>query len=322
MDVHTSEKDVSDDSALCPKVHMECPSVALPPKPEEPRPEDCCGQGCQPCIYDIYQQQMSAWEAECRRLEAAKYKSDSADVISPLRWSPFRCISIEYEAVSVNMYCFESTECDCTLNFYPWQYLTAQSKLNSSVSRAYTPLPGKTKSQFSVLVKLYEGGIMSEFWKKVCCDEVVLWKGPYEIGFHYIPNSYSHIVMFCAGTGLAPCFALAHHVTSNELDETFVRIIFSCRTRNNILLREPLRKLRENWNFTSKTVLTQDDDAGLEKWYGEDVSSGRITSEIVASELSGKASVCVVICGTQSFNKDVCGYVRKCGVKEGDIVVL
>ncbi|XP_049840073.1 NADH-cytochrome b5 reductase-like [Schistocerca gregaria] len=321
MDQYSGEQEVNN-SSVHPKVHVLSPSLALPPKPEEPRAEDCCGQGCQPCIFDIYQQQMRAWEAECRRLEATKYNTDKAEIISPLRWSPFRCVSVEHEAVSVNVYCFESTECDRIINFSPWQYLVAQSNLNVSISRAYTPLPGKTESQFSVIVKLYEGGLMSEFWKTVYCDEVVLWKGPYETGFHYNPNSYSHIVMFCAGTGLAPCFALAHYVTSNELDETFVRIIFSCRTRNNILLRQPLRKLRENWNFTSKTVLTQDDDTGLEKWYGEDLSSGRITSEVVSSELAGKSSVFVMICGTQSFNKDICGYVRKCGVREKDTLVL
>jgi hypothetical protein len=40
----------------------------LPPKPELPDPNDCCGSGCVRCIYDIYEDQLKAWEEAVAQL--------------------------------------------------------------------------------------------------------------------------------------------------------------------------------------------------------------------------------------------------------------
>lgn len=32
------------------------------PKPIPPLPEDCCGQGCVPCVNDIYETELRLWE--------------------------------------------------------------------------------------------------------------------------------------------------------------------------------------------------------------------------------------------------------------------
>ena len=45
-------------------------SVALPPRPTSPRPEDCCGSGCVNCIYAIYDQALLKWEREVARILA------------------------------------------------------------------------------------------------------------------------------------------------------------------------------------------------------------------------------------------------------------
>lgn len=39
-------------------------------KPREPSPSQCCGGGCQPCVYDVYEQQLARWE----RARAARDK--------------------------------------------------------------------------------------------------------------------------------------------------------------------------------------------------------------------------------------------------------
>ena len=41
----------------------------LPPKPEEPDPSDCCGNGCVTCVLDIYQEELTKWEEECKRIK-------------------------------------------------------------------------------------------------------------------------------------------------------------------------------------------------------------------------------------------------------------
>ncbi len=38
----------------------------LPKRPEEPHELECCGRGCDPCIFDYYERALSRWEAKVR----------------------------------------------------------------------------------------------------------------------------------------------------------------------------------------------------------------------------------------------------------------
>lgn len=38
-------------------------TVKVKTKPVEPRDEDCCGVGCVPCIFDVYEESLKKYEA-------------------------------------------------------------------------------------------------------------------------------------------------------------------------------------------------------------------------------------------------------------------
>jgi hypothetical protein len=47
----------------------------LPPRPEMPRPEDCCGSGCVHCVYVLYDIALTKWEREVERIVADAAKT-------------------------------------------------------------------------------------------------------------------------------------------------------------------------------------------------------------------------------------------------------
>ena len=49
---------------------------ASPPvAPRLPLPEECCGQGCTPCVYDLYEQELEKYRAALEARRSPKKKS-------------------------------------------------------------------------------------------------------------------------------------------------------------------------------------------------------------------------------------------------------
>jgi hypothetical protein len=39
----------------------------MPEPPARPRPEECCGRGCDPCVYDLYEEALERYEIRLRQ---------------------------------------------------------------------------------------------------------------------------------------------------------------------------------------------------------------------------------------------------------------
>ena len=42
--------------------------IKIPVRPVEPYDGECCGSGCRPCVYDIYEEKLSKYEEEIEEL--------------------------------------------------------------------------------------------------------------------------------------------------------------------------------------------------------------------------------------------------------------
>ena len=42
---------------------------SLPCPPLEPDEKDCCGSGCTPCVFDIYEKDLRIWKQECQKIQ-------------------------------------------------------------------------------------------------------------------------------------------------------------------------------------------------------------------------------------------------------------
>lgn len=38
--------------------------MTTPEAPIPPNPNECCGNGCEPCIWDIYREELRKWQEE------------------------------------------------------------------------------------------------------------------------------------------------------------------------------------------------------------------------------------------------------------------
>lgn len=50
--------------------------LVLPPRPQEPLPGECCGRGCERCVYVYYEEALLRWGEKVERLKE-KYQSEN-----------------------------------------------------------------------------------------------------------------------------------------------------------------------------------------------------------------------------------------------------
>ncbi|GFG36716.1 hypothetical protein Cfor_09434 [Coptotermes formosanus] len=323
----------------------------FPPRPEEPQESDCCGSGCSPCVFDIYHLQLLEWKKQCSDIlcNAGCYSKTSdgetnEPLLSPIKFSPFQLLSVQQHTHNTFLYLFQAVRANSEpdqesavteytyvkrpLGISVGQHLvmrcSSDGNQNTVVTRAYTPISDLRASnvgQFEVLIKLYENGKMSKYIQNMKKNDIVEWRGPCG-NFTYMPNSCRHLLMFCAGTGIAPMYPIAKSVTENDLDDTFVHLLFACRCFEDILLRNEMQQLSLYWNFSAEIFLSQvESTAESQTRYGECVKKGRIDKGVVIERLAGKTlqQVSILICGTKSFNKDMINYVKHVGVPDDNI---
>ncbi|GAB4848506.1 hypothetical protein Ancab_003213 [Ancistrocladus abbreviatus] len=61
---------------LQPDIAERQPRKDLPPPPEKPEPGDCCGSGCVRCVWDIYYEELDAYDKLCQHYSEVQRKSE------------------------------------------------------------------------------------------------------------------------------------------------------------------------------------------------------------------------------------------------------
>lgn len=67
-----------------------------PCQPTKPRDEDCCGNGCSTCVFDLYELELSRWRQKCQRIDDQNDEEDieKDEIISIFEYRSFRLIDI------------------------------------------------------------------------------------------------------------------------------------------------------------------------------------------------------------------------------------
>ncbi|KAK9507891.1 hypothetical protein O3M35_007657 [Rhynocoris fuscipes] len=286
-------------------------SMNVVDKPEEPNQEDCCQNGCTPCVFDIYRAQLELWEKGSNSVNSSVVRYD---VLSQTRFKPFTLTNTVPLTQDTNLYRFQpvveqNVDLQGLLPYHAGQHLVLRLNRDKDkiITRAYTII-SKTNSlencSFEVLIKLYNNGVMSNYIKSLKIGEITYWRGPYG-DFQYEPNKYRNILMICIGTGIAPMYAIIQEIVQNENDETVIKLLYGCRNPSNIILREELYKLSSFWNFNYICYLSEGYSSN-EKKFSENLVHGKISKEHIRSYLNYPLdNLLVLICGTTNFTSEI-----------------
>lgn len=285
----------------------------------EPNKSECCGSGCNPCIFDVYEKQL-------KKQTANDSSPNKNNCISTTSYSIFILTNIENDSSNSFIYTFkykkkhfeqEIDKDDEEIVFQAGQHFLLRGttdneneNTNKYFTRAYTPILDSNlqdKKCFKVLIKLYDNGLMSNYIKTLNINSETLWRGPYcDFKINY---NIKHIFMIAQGTGIAPIFSIIHKLLDNEDCETFLKLFYCCRNVNSIYLRKKIHDLSSFWNFTYEIFLSRQ-EMTIERRYNEMINNKRLDKSdfekyIIKNNLIDVQSYQILICGTDIFCEEI-----------------
>ena len=313
-------------------------------KPIPPLPENCCGQGCTPCVNDIYEAELKLWEkAAANNTDQVKndFEEENADkdVIFRDIYSAYKIDKIFPVIENTKIFRFSLPYFNASL--VPERTSIGQHVIlkapaltdgvkqhsNGYVTRQYTILSSPTcKGYFDIMIKLYKNGLASQVIRDWKVGDQVEFRGPFgEFPNRFMKPSetkqihlldYDHIILIAAGTGIAPMVQVINYILEDEEIETRLHLLYSCKNSSEILLKDQIKSFAEFWNFKITYFLTAQGDniSNSANWKSQlryaNVETERISIKTIeiylaSRNLEAKSSKNLyLVCGTKQFEVD------------------
>jgi cytochrome-b5 reductase len=143
-----------------------------PHKPTKPFDSECCGTGCTPCVFDIYDKQISQWKIQCDAIRKNGVSATASDCnsnsttttsfLTPEKYTHLKIIDIFKETENMKIFRFQyQHEFPIKLG----QHLLLKE---GCVSKPYSIL--RTDSElctFDILIKIYSEMVPKEVNDKI-----------------------------------------------------------------------------------------------------------------------------------------------------------
>ncbi|EFN89102.1 Probable NADH-cytochrome b5 reductase FLJ00377-like protein [Harpegnathos saltator] len=233
--------------------HNDCNNDYDDDKPKTPLEEDCCGNGCVPCVFDVHKKLLNEWES--RKAQNVKVKT-SSNLLSLLSYKPFVITDICKTSEDYILLHLEYKESKIqngvSLHLIPGQYVMLHSWC---MSRPYTPISW-TRRSLILLIKVYKQGKFSTCLRDVPLGSIIDIRGPYG-DFKYENNSFQQIIMFSIGSGIAALYPIAKTIIDDETELTKIHLIAGFQSIIHVPLKKELRYLTDYWNFKCTLQLSQ-----------------------------------------------------------------
>ncbi|CAI9731576.1 NADH-cytochrome b5 reductase-like [Octopus vulgaris] len=286
-------------------------------KPQKPSESECCGSGCKPCVFDIYEQRLKAWEKEQQRYRLSSEIQNVETLLSPVAYKPFVLRNIQQ--VTKDSFCYRfCAPTEHPLNINLGQHVILRATLQGEeIFRQYTPISDmEAPGYFDLLIKLYPTGLMSQHIKDWQLGTVAEFKGPFGSFSENLLKKWPRLCLLASGTGIAPMSAIVKSILNDEDNETVIQLLFASRFYEDILLKEDIESWADYWNFRVLYCLSQEQESSNLDPYEERLHFGRITKTLIESKVEDVANNFFLICGSRVFNKDMANFLTELGLSE------
>lgn len=290
--------------------------------PIEPSIEDCCDNGCNPCIFDVYEKQLKIYE---------KYKNDNDGTsttrfngILQYEYTSFIVTETKYLCHLHKLIKFKRKETGHKVWWKPGEHFFILYKSDSKKrSCAYTPIKLSHQDQdnfdFSIIVKQYHAGLVSNYLFNLLKGDITLWRGPYG-EYEVTPSTFDSIIMIAQGTGVIPFISIIDDILKNEDDMTKILLYYCCRSKETILFREEFYCFKSFWNFSYKIFISSStDDVKLK--YEEPIIKRKLEFEDVDLSKSHSNNQ-YLICGSKGFMSHYKSLLSLYGISVENIILF
>ena len=305
------------------------------PVPPGTQDSDCCGQGCSPCVLDLYDQELKSWRRACDLIERGLNPEASSvapgEEMSPENYVGCILRDIRSETPACKTFKFDLPR-GRALTARPGQHLLLKLETESeSFTRQFTillPPPQQQHQQqsdgdggspqrlatFEVLIKLYEGGRASELIREWRVGQEALWRGPFG-GFSYERNSFKFVVVLAVGTGTLPMVTAVESLLADGEDETRVEVLLGFRSAADLLLGGRWRDIAGFWNVAVELFFSRTTEVVAKCSFAKAIHPGaRIGLEDILKRAKRSEETMYLVCGTTDFEKSSISTLQAIGV--------
>jgi NAD(P)H-flavin reductase len=229
------------------------------------------------------------------------------------QWQKGIVRKIEQATPNTRRYWLELPETE-SFKFKPGQFVTLDLPIHEQRNRRWrsysiASMPDGGNIIELVIVYVENGAGSNYFFNEVKEGSELTLRGPH--GVFTLPESLDKdLVLVCTGTGIAPFRSMIEYISHNNISHKEIHLVFGCRTKNDLLYEEEMRKLEKAVpGFHYHPTLSR------EKWEGD---TGYV-HPVYERLYSGKQPARFMLCGWRNMIDEAKERIINMGYDKKDI---